>query len=50
MLTRSQLAAIRAVLETRLGWNHPITQAIHRAWQQTPLEPTTDDEEGEPHG
>lgn len=46
MLTRTELAAARAVLEVHLGWNHPITQAIHRAHEATPPEPTTDDEEG----
>lgn len=46
MLTRAQLAAIRAILETHYGWNHPLTQAIHRAHEATPPDPTTNDEEG----
>lgn len=46
MLTRAQLAAARAVLENRLGWQHPLTQAVHAAYEATPPDPTTDDEEG----
>ena len=42
MLTRSQLTAILAVLETRLGWDHPLTQAVaHARDEATPPEPTT---------
>ena len=37
-LTRAQLAAIRAVLEVRLGWDHPLTQAIHEAHEATPVD------------
>ena len=38
MLTRAELAAIVAVLETRLGWDHPLTQAAQRAHEATPPE------------
>lgn len=47
MLTRAELAAARAVLEVHLGWNHLLTQAIHRAREATQPQPTTDDEEGD---
>ena len=46
MLTRADLAAIRAILETRYGWHHPLTQRVHQAWQAAPPEPTHHDEEG----
>lgn len=47
MLTRAELAAIRAILEARYGWTHPLTQRVHRAHEATPPETTTtDDEEG----
>ena len=44
-LTRAQLAAIRAVLEVRLGWGHPLTQAIHETHEATEPEPPTEREE-----
>ena len=47
MLTRAELAAIRAILETRYGWNHPLTQRVHHAWQATPPETTNDDSDDE---
>lgn len=37
-LTRADLAAIRAVLETRLGWQHPLTQRVHQEHEATPPE------------
>ena len=47
-LTRAQLAAIRAVLEVRLGWDHPLTQAIHAAHEATEPEPTEEEKEKTP--
>lgn len=45
MLTRAELAAIRAVLEVRLGWEHRLTQRVHDEWQTAQPEP--DSPEGE---
>ena len=45
MLTRAQLLAIAAVLEVRLGWEHPLTQAVWAAHNQQPPE-TREEEEG----
>lgn len=39
MLTRAELAAIRAILETHYGWGHHLTQRIHEEWKATPPEP-----------
>ena len=47
-LTRAQLAAIRAVLEVRLGWDHPLTQAIHETHEATEPEPTEEEKEEAP--
>ena len=40
MLTRSELAAIRAVLEVRHGWSDPLTQRVHEEWAAAEPEPT----------
>lgn len=46
MLTRSELIAIRAVLEVDLGWEHKLTQRVHEEWKATPPEPREEEEDG----
>lgn len=43
MLTRAELAAIRAVLEVHHGWHDPLTQRVNQEWAATPPEPTDDE-------
>lgn len=42
-LTRAELAALVAILETRYGWHHPLTQRLHAhyTWQTSHDTPST---------